>query len=138
MKMMSKIKVLTSVRVAQTAGIAQVVFSFLGFVENSKKSKISVVAVDIINSNKKSSYRKTTGKQTSVISIHTKLPNIGEAISKAKNLKDIEKKYEKIIFLYQKAIQKEKPDLVLINGTYFMPWCLLIASERENIPAVVH
>jgi CRISPR/Cas system CMR-associated protein Cmr3 (group 5 of RAMP superfamily) len=46
---MSKIKVLTSVRVAQTAGIAQVVFSFLDFVEKSKRNDINIVAVDIIN-----------------------------------------------------------------------------------------
>ncbi|MFH1968101.1 MAG: glycosyltransferase family 4 protein, partial [bacterium] len=46
--------------------------------------------------------------------------------------------FEIIIKTYQRAIQEEKPDLILINGTYFMPWCLLIASEREGIPAVLH
>jgi len=30
------------------------------------------------------------------------------------------------------------PNGILINGTYFMPWCLLLASERENIPVVLH
>ena len=134
---MPKIKVLTSVRAAQTAGIAQVVFSFLSFVENRKKNNISVVAVDIINSNKKS-YKKVDGKKTCVISIKTKLHEIAKVVNEAKNLEQVRQKYETVIKLYQKAIKEEKPDLVLINGTYFMPWCLLIASERENVPAVLH
>jgi glycosyltransferase involved in cell wall biosynthesis len=134
---MSKIKVLTSVRVAQTAGIAQVVFSFLDFVEKSKRNDINIVAVDIINRNKKA-YKRIDGKKTSVISISTKLPNIARVVDTAKNLEEVKQKYETVIGFYQKAIQEEKPDLVLINGTYFMPWCLLMASERENVPAVIH
>ncbi|MCX6723302.1 MAG: glycosyltransferase family 4 protein [Candidatus Staskawiczbacteria bacterium] len=133
---MQKIKVLTGVRVAQSSGIAQVAFSFLDFVEKGN-SNINVVAVDMINSDKES-YKKIEDKKTSVISIKTKLPNIGKIVNESKNLKQVKQKYEKIIKLYQKAIKEEKPDLILINGTYFMPWCLLIASERENIPAVLH
>jgi len=33
---------------------------------------------------------------------------------------------------------QEKPDLVLVNGTYYMPWCLFIAAQRESIPVVLH
>ena len=39
--MTPKIKVLTGVRVAQTAGIAQVVFSFLGFVEKNRNNNLN-------------------------------------------------------------------------------------------------
>jgi len=133
---MKKIKVLTGIRVAQSSGIAQVAFSFLDFIEAGKKN-INIVAVDITNG-KKESCRKNVSKKTSVISIKTKLPNIGKIVNESKNLKQVQEKYEKIINLYQKAIIEEKPDLILINGTYFMPWCLLIASERENVPAVLH
>lgn len=80
---MSKIKVLTSVRVAQTAGIAQVVFAFLDFIEKGKKNNINIVAIDIINKDKES-YKRINHKKTSVISINTKLPNIAEVVNKAR------------------------------------------------------
>jgi len=134
---MKKIKVLTSIKIAQTAGIAQVVFSFLDFIENGKKNNINIVAVNIDDSDK-NSYKKVSGKKTSVISISTKIPNIAKIVNKSKNLDEVRNEYEPIIDLYQKAIKDEKPDLVLVNGTYFMPWCLLIAAEREKIPTVVH
>ncbi len=130
-------KILTNIRFAQTAGIAQVVFAFLNFVENSKNNNLSVVAVNIANKIKKD-YRKKNGKKISTVSMGLKIPNIAEITKKAKNLDEVEKKYEEIIASYQKVIQKEKPDIILINGTYFMPWCLFIASKREEVPAVLH
>jgi len=132
-----KIKILTNIRFAQTAGIAQVVFAFMKFIAVGKSKNIEIVAVNIINS-KKETYRKVTKQNTSTISVGIKVPKIAKVIDKAKTLSYVEKKYEKIIQSYQKAIQKEKPNVVLINGTYFMPWCLLVASEREGIPAVLH
>lgn len=134
---MEKIKVLTGVRVAQTAGIAQVVFSFLGFVEQSRKNNLKVVAVDIING-EKDSYKKSIGKNTSIVTITTKVPKISEVVKMAKSIDQVKAVYEPVIAFYQKAIQQENPDLVLVNGTFFMPWCLLIAAERESVPAVLH
>ncbi|MDP3883061.1 MAG: glycosyltransferase family 4 protein [Candidatus Staskawiczbacteria bacterium] len=130
-------KVLTNIRFAQTAGIAQVVLAFMDFIEKSKKGDINVVAVNIINQKDKI-YRKCSNKKTCTISMGINVPNIAKIVEKAKTLADVEKKLEPIIMLYQKAIQDENPDLILINGTYFMPWCLLRAAERENVPAVLH
>ncbi len=130
-------KVLTNIRFAQTAGIAQVVFAFMDFIEKSKKNDTNVVAVNIMD-RKRNSYKKRVCKRTSTISAGVRVPNIAKVTQKAKTLTDVQKKFENIIKIYQKAIREEKPDLVLINGTYFMPWCLLIASEREGVPAVSH
>ncbi len=130
-------KVLTNIRFAQTAGIAQVVLAFMDFIEKSKNNDVTMVAVNIVDPGKKI-YKKRSNKKTSTISIGLKVPNIGRIVKKAKTLADVRKKLEPIIKAYQKAIQEEKPDLILINGTYFMPWCLFVASEREGIPAVLH
>jgi hypothetical protein len=134
---MAKIKVLTNVRFAQTAGIAQVVFAFMNFVEGNRKNNINLVALSIIDKNKKT-YRKTEGKKTSTITIGAKIPSISKVLEKSKTLEQVEEAYEEIIQLYQRAIKRENPDIILINGTYFMPWCLLLASEREGVPAVLH
>ena len=130
-------KVLTSIKVAQTTGIAQVVLSFMDFIEKSKGNNLSIVAVNIIN-NKKKTFSKVKTKKTSTISFGINVPNIAEVVNTANGLEDVKREYEDVIWAYQDAIQKEKPDLVLINGTYFMPWCLLLAAERENIPIVLH
>lgn len=130
-------KVLTSIRFAQTAGIAQVVLSFMDFIEKSKGHGLDLVAVNIIKQKEKT-FKKVSSKKTSTISFGMDVPDIGKVIKKAKNLENVKEKYEKVISAYQKAIKEEKPDLVLINGTYFLPWCLLLASERENVPVVLH
>lgn len=133
---MAKTKVLTNVRAAQTAGIAQVVFSFLDYVENNKKN-VEIIAVNVKDKDKKS-YRKLSGKNTGMISVGVKFPNIGDVTRMARGIEDVKREFEDIIGAYQKAIRKEKPDMVLINGTYFLPWCLLLAAERENIPSILH
>jgi glycosyltransferase involved in cell wall biosynthesis len=130
-------KILTNIRFAQTAGIAQVILSFIDFVEKSKGKNLSIVGVNISN-NKKSSFKKVNAQKTSTITIGVKVPNIAKVINKSKNLEQVKKAYEKVISAYQKAIINEKPNLVLINGTYYLPWCLFLACERENVPAVLH
>jgi glycosyltransferase involved in cell wall biosynthesis len=130
-------KVLTNLKFCQTGGITQVVLSFMDFIEKSRGNDLHITAVNI-NNQKKKTYKKNTTKKTSTISIGVEVPNIGEVVNKAKNLSEVKEKFEEVILAYQKAIKEEKPDLVLVNGTYFMPWCLLLASERENIPVVLH
>ncbi|MFA6190303.1 MAG: glycosyltransferase family 4 protein [Candidatus Staskawiczbacteria bacterium] len=130
-------KVLTNIKFAHTAGIAQVVLSFMDFIEKSKGNNLNITAVTVLNKNRKT-YKKISTNKTSTVSIGVNVPDIAKIVNKAKNLAEVELAYEQVILAYQKAIKKEKPDLVLINGTYFMPWCLLLASERENVPAVLH
>ncbi len=130
-------KILTSIKFAQTAGIAQVVLSFMDFIEKSKGHDLNIVAVNIINQKEKS-VKKVSTKKTSTISVGIDVPNIADVVNKAKNLAEVQKAYEPVILAYQEAIKNEKPDLVLVNGTYFMPWCLFLAAEREKVPMVLH
>lgn len=130
-------KILTNIRFAQTAGIAQMLFSFLDFVEKSAKNDFQIIGVNITNQ-KKESHRKNKKRKVGVVSIGLRVPKIAKVMLKAKKLDDVKKRYSKIIEAYQRVIKKEKPDLILINGTYYMPWCLLCAAEKENKPVVLH
>ena len=85
-------KVLTSIKFAQTAGIAQVVLSFMDFIEKSKGKNLNIVAVNIINQKKKT-VKKINTKKTSTISFGIDIPNIAEVVNKSKNLEEVKKAY---------------------------------------------
>jgi len=73
------IKVLTNLRLAQTAGIAQTLSAFLDFIRKNKKSAIKICAVNIFNS-KESSYSKNRKTNISIISAGAKAPNLKKII----------------------------------------------------------
>ena len=132
-------KILTNIRFAQTAGISQVLVSFIKFIGKNKKSNVSIVGVNITDNRKKESYRIMKKGNVNIISIgFKKIPAIGKVIKKEKNLDGIAKKYHRVISAYRKAIREEKPDIVLINGTYYMPWCLFLAANIEGVSTVLH
>jgi glycosyltransferase involved in cell wall biosynthesis len=54
----------------------------------------------------------------------------------AKTYDTFSAKLEPIISWIEKLIKTENPDLVLIYGTFWAPWCLLRAAERLNIPVI--
>ena len=130
-------KILTNIRFAQTAGIAQTLGCFLDFVKKNKKFGIEVVGVNVIN-NRKSFYRKKKRDNVSIISMGADVPNIKNVVAVSKNIGDVEAKYADVIESYQKAIRRESPDLILANGTYYIPWCLFIAAKKESVPVVLH
>ena len=42
------------------------------------------------------------------------------------------------IDVYKRIIEKEKPHLIVIHGTYIVPWCLLKAAQTYNIPTIIY
>lgn len=133
-------KILTNIRFVQTAGIAQILASLLDFVKNDDRNEVEIVGINVINKGKegKEGYRINRKGKTTIITIEIKIPNIGDVLGRAKNLQDIEKRYASVINAYRKTIKEENPDLILINGTYYMPWCLFIAAKNKSIPLVLH
>lgn len=131
------IKILTNLRFAQTAGIAQTLSAFLDFVKENKKDILEISAVSITDS-AKTYYRKSKNKNISVISARTKIPYIKDAVKKAKSIEGVKNTYSQVIETYRRAILEERPDLVLVNGTYYMPWCLFLAARQEKVPVVLH
>jgi glycosyltransferase involved in cell wall biosynthesis len=70
-----------------------------------------------------------------IINIHD-LP-ITKAINSSKSLKDLEKKYRHIIKIIKEILLREKPDVVFLNGTYYIPWIISIAAYELKIPIVL-
>jgi len=55
---------------------------------------------------------------------------------RARTLKGFRDKIKDHIEFLERVIEDEKPDLVLINGTYWYPWALLEAASKFNIPII--
>lgn len=50
---------------------------------------------------------------------------------------DLRKRWNVLIETTKDILRKETPDVVLINGTYFVPWILAIAAQEVGIPIVL-
>jgi len=129
-------KILTNIRSSKVSGISQVLDSFLSFVENRKKKNTKIVGVDV--STGRFSRTKTSEGRFSLISSALDIPQIGKAISESQNLDDLKRIYKDAIEQYKIAIKEEKPDIVLVNGTYYLPWCLYLASREIGVKTVLH
>lgn len=131
-----KMKILTNVKDSKVSGISQALNSFLGFVENRKKKNTRIVGVDV--SDGRSGRTKTRDGRFSLISAGLEMPQIGRAVLGSQDLDELKQVYRGAIEQYKLAIKEEKPDVVLINGTYYLPWCLYLASQEIGAKAVLH
>ena len=70
-----------------------------------------------------------------IINIHD-LPFI-DTLYRSKNIKDLERRYRPIITIIKDVLKKSKPDVVFLNGTYYIPWLISIAAHELHIPIVL-
>jgi len=134
-------KILTNARFTKIAGIAQALSSFLNFVQESDKEKTNVVGVDIVQKERnEQSFATETIEEGKFKKITTKIdiPKLSDAVEASANIEEFKSKFGEVIEGYKKAIESESPDIILINGTFYAPWCLLLASKQTKIPTVLH
>ena len=129
-------KILTNVRNSKVCGISQTLNSFLNFIGNRKKDKTRIVGVDVSSGH--GGRAKTQDGRFSLIFSALEMPQIGRAVLESQNLEDLKRAYRGAIEQYKLAIKEEKPDVVLINGPYYLPWCLYLASQEVGASAVLH
>lgn len=56
------------------------------------------------------------------------------ALSRSATIDDLRREFGGLIEAYVERLRVMKPDVVLINGTYYRPWCLLQAARSLQIP----
>jgi glycosyltransferase involved in cell wall biosynthesis len=61
-----------------------------------------------------------------------------EILKRTDSLEKLRSNLSCLIDFYLENIEKSKPDVILINGTYYRPWALLQAARQKNIPYVVY
>lgn len=70
-----------------------------------------------------------------IINIH-QLP-LSDVLKKSNSLNDVKKAFAESIKYARKIIRQTKPDVVLLSGTYYIPWLLSIAAKKEKVPVVL-
>ncbi|MBI1957237.1 MAG: glycosyltransferase family 4 protein [Candidatus Niyogibacteria bacterium] len=70
-----------------------------------------------------------------ILNIHH-LPLMG-SVKRSGTLKGLERIYERPIRIIRGILKETHPDVVLLSGTYYMPWLISIAAKAEKIPVVL-
>ncbi len=130
-------KIFTNVQYRKVAGVASSLSSFISSATGSKKQNIQITGMDFADKKTKSVSIEKFGK-FKLLRTPLDMPTIKDAVTEAGSLQDLERTYAPVIESYRAALLKEKPDFVLINGTYFLPWCLLMAAKEIGLPTVIH
>ena len=135
-------KILTNVQTSYLAGIGQSFWSLLRGLEKDYPKRAQIVGVKISsdpNVSEKGIYDNNKVKNFELASIDgEQIPSFNEVIKRVSNINDLKNNFEELIYEYKKLITKHSPDLVLINGTYYAPWCLYQAVKGTKIPTILH
>lgn len=135
-------KILTNIQTSPLGGIGQTFSNLINSLNKNNPSKIKITGVEIttepncpqngiINKPKTSSILK-------LISVKQDFPYFGDVIKTVRNVDEIRETYSQLIDIYVSIIKRENPTLILINGTYFVPWCMFQAANQQGIPTILH
>lgn len=70
-----------------------------------------------------------------IINIHHL--SLAKILKKSKNINDVYKAFKDTIKIVRKILKQSKPDVMLLSGTYYLPWILSVAAKMEKIPIVL-
>jgi len=104
----------------------------------NRQSRVDLVGINIVQSIE-------VKERTSIIN-KAKIRDVFLPFEKISNplsndistLEDIKTKYEVVIEKFRSITIEEKPDAIILNGTYAIPWALMYATKDLNIPTFVH
>jgi len=65
---------------------------------------------------------------------HLPLMNV---LKRSSTIKNVESSFKEPINIIRHILRETRPDVVLLSGTYYMPWLISIAAKKENIPIVL-
>lgn len=62
---------------------------------------------------------------------------IADVLKCSHTINDVVRRYGEAINIIREILRQEKPDLLLLSGTYYIPWLMSVAAKREGIPIVL-
>ena len=116
--------------------------SLVAHVQNCGDAKnLEIVGIEMVRSDDSRfpvKIREVREGNSKIIAVTMYHPNVDELVKKAENIGSVEKTLGPLIGQYRKIIKSEKPDVVLLNGTYYLPWCLFLAAKNFSQKIVLH
>jgi len=70
-----------------------------------------------------------------IIGIHH-LP-LNNILRRSNSLQEVKKAYREPIKIVRNILKENRPDVILLSGTYYLPWLISIAAKKEKIPVVL-
>jgi glycosyltransferase involved in cell wall biosynthesis len=70
-----------------------------------------------------------------IINIHDL--QIMDIMKRSRTLASIKTAYAKPIKIIRSILKEQRPDVILLSGTYYMPWIISVAAKAEGIPMVL-
>jgi len=137
-----KMKILTNIQTSYLAGIGQAFWALVDSLAKNKRNDVEIVGIRVIsdpNVSSKGIFSKKKLENFSLLSLNGKdLPDFKKVIMEVNTIEEIKEYYKSLVEGYRKIIKSESPDLILINGTYYIPWILFVAAVSKKLPVVLH
>jgi glycosyltransferase involved in cell wall biosynthesis len=132
-------KILTNVQTANLAGISRVFFAFTDYLRSQSRESVEIVGVELDKEIKDGIRQENISDQVRVLKLADNYPQIGRLLNEGMaEVGMIRKSYIRLIRKLAEIISEESPDLIWLNGTYYVPWCLFEAAKRFNVPILLH
>ena len=136
-----KLKILTNVQTSTVAGISRVMTSFADYISSAVPDvELVRCSVSAMPSAGMSLWEETPGcaKEVRTFSYTGTLPNLGEVLKTSASVDDVSAAFSSLTEAFRLMLIKERPDIVLANGTYIVPLCLVTAAHALHIPIVLY
>jgi glycosyltransferase involved in cell wall biosynthesis len=131
------LRVLTNMRLYRLAGIAQYVTGLIS--HNETNGDFKLFGVDVLRPDEPTLAFPTRKrlKLFRLLRAVVDYPDLGSVNQLSQgDIAILRDSFKGIIAAYARAIRRVKPDVIVLNGSYFLPWCLLQAAQDYGKAAI--
>lgn len=137
------LKIFTNVQTSVVGGISRVMSSFSDYLQSEGREKIELVCASLAPASVRrpdSPWQKTVDAErgTTALSYQGDYPLFGSALQESAHVDDVRNKFSGLVDAFHVQLKEEKPDVVMLNGTYFVPWCLMTAARMMRLPTILY
>ena len=137
----ANLKIFTNIQTAAVAGITRVMSSFGDYISasapNAELVCCTMAAEPYLDA---PVWSELSGGERGMRTLlyGRPLPNFGGAVKGAADMRELEAAYAGVIEAFRLKLKEECPDVVLVNGTYAVPWCLMLAAHSLQLPVMLY
>lgn len=137
----AKLKIFTNIQTATVAGISRVMSSFGDYISSTAPNvELVCCSMSAAPSADGTAWRVLPAHEgfARTLSYERVLPDFGKAVKAASSIAEIQAAFGGLIEDFKLKLKEERPDVVLANGTYVVPWCLVIAARSLRLPVILY